>query len=98
MLAVRVSPETTVQEIRILGETATGQLFPEQLITLHEGKPLSQSNLGDSWRSAILYYAVIDRFANGSEENDMPVTGVPELSEKANWQGGDLQAALDVLD
>jgi glycosidase len=39
------------------------------------------------WRDAILYFVLLDRFANGDPSNDAPVDGVPS---PAQFQGGDL--------
>ncbi len=38
------------------------------------------------WRDAVLYFVMIDRFANGSQANDMPVG---QLEQAAEYQGGD---------
>lgn len=39
------------------------------------------------WRDAVLYFVMIDRFANGNAANDMPVG---QLETPAEYQGGDL--------
>jgi glycosidase len=39
------------------------------------------------WRDAVLYFVLLDRFANGDPSNDAPVDGV---SSPAQFQGGDL--------
>lgn len=46
-------------------------------------------------RDGILYMFMIDRFANGDKSNDKPV-GAP-VEYDADWHGGDLQGALEVL-
>lgn len=38
------------------------------------------------WRDAVMYFVMIDRFANGSVGNDAPVSGV---EQPGNYQGGD---------
>jgi len=38
------------------------------------------------WRDAVMYFVMIDRFANGDPSNDAPVGGVDEAG---NYQGGD---------
>ena len=40
------------------------------------------------WRDATLYFALVDRFANGDPSNDRPVPGVEAA---ANFQGGDFK-------
>jgi glycosidase len=46
------------------------------------------------WRDAILYFVLVDRFANGDPGNDAPVGGV---ETPANYQGGDLAGVLAKL-
>ena len=48
-----------------------------------------------SWRDAVLYMIVIDRFANGQLDNDAPVG--PPVQYPADWHGGDLWGALQVM-
>ena len=38
------------------------------------------------WRDAVMYFVMIDRFANGTQGNDLPVG----LEQPADYQGGDL--------
>ncbi|MBS0658335.1 MAG: hypothetical protein JSR82_08850 [Verrucomicrobia bacterium] len=40
------------------------------------------------YRDAVMYFALTDRFANGSRENDAP-TDDANVLPPANWQGGD---------
>jgi neopullulanase len=47
------------------------------------------------YRDGILYMMVLDRFANGDRSNDRPV-GAP-VHYDADWHGGDLQGALEVM-
>jgi glycosidase len=47
------------------------------------------------WRDGVLYMMLIDRFANGDRMNDRPVGG--EVEYEADWHGGDLVGALEVL-
>ena len=48
------------------------------------------------YRDGILYMLLIDRFANGSTENDQPIKG--PVHYDADFHGGDLQGALKVLE
>ena len=47
------------------------------------------------WRDTVLYMMVVDRFANGDRSQDGPIGG--SVSPPADWHGGDLQGALEVL-
>ncbi len=47
------------------------------------------------YRDGILYMLLIDRFANGDKSNDAPI-GDP-VHYDADWHGGDLQGALEVM-
>lgn len=42
------------------------------------------------WQDAIVYYALVDRFANGEADNDRPVDDA-RVPKERNFQGGDLQ-------
>lgn len=44
----------------------------------------------------ILYFLMVDRFANGDTTNDHPLTD-PEVHPKANYHGGDLAGVLQKL-
>jgi glycosidase len=48
------------------------------------------------YRDGILYMLLIDRFANGRKENDQPIQG--PVHYDADFHGGDLQGALEVLE
>lgn len=41
-----------------------------------------------SWKDAVLYFAMTDRFFNGNTTNDSPASCLPQ-GHKANWLGGD---------
>ncbi len=47
------------------------------------------------WRDAQMYQLMTDRFKNGSKDNDDPL---PEIDEKANWQGGDFRGIIEKID
>src|SRR5439155_15423100 len=47
------------------------------------------------WRDAIMYFVMVDRFANGSTANDAPVAGV-ELP--GQYQGGDFVGLKQKID
>ncbi len=68
-------------------------------IPLRNGKPITEAAqvTRDEWRSAQLYFMMVDRFVNGKPENDKPVED-PEIHFKANYQGGDLVGIQKTLD
>lgn len=47
------------------------------------------------WQNAFMYQLMTDRFSNGDKSNDNPL---PDIDEKANWQGGDFQGIIDKID
>ncbi len=47
------------------------------------------------WRSAVMYFAFVDRFRNGDESNDRPLD---DVEEPANYQGGDYRGVLDAIE
>jgi glycosidase len=46
------------------------------------------------WRSAVLYFVFVDRFANGDTSNDFTVA---DVEEPANYQGGDYAGLLEKI-
>ncbi|MBN1475630.1 hypothetical protein JXA47_02650 [Candidatus Sumerlaeota bacterium] len=98
LLRITLPPEVDAEEIRVLGMDSSGEFFPERLVLLENGRPVTQANPSDSWRSTVLYYAFVDRFSDGDPDNDRPIEGVEELHPRANWQGGDLQGVLDRIE
>ncbi len=49
------------------------------------------------WNDAVIYSIMTDRFSNGDDGNDMPVIH-PDLADRANFQGGDLEGILQRID
>ena len=47
------------------------------------------------WENAFMYQLMTDRFSNGDKSNDSPL---PDIDEKANWQGGDFQGIIDRIE
>ena len=50
------------------------------------------------WRDQIIYFVMIDRFANGDPSNDDQGAGEYDPTSGAHWSGGDLQGVVDQLD
>lgn len=66
-----------------------------QTVWLENGIPVDNES-PKTWYDAIIYSIMIDRFNDGDSTNNKPVEH-PELSVKANYQGGDLQGILDKI-
>jgi glycosidase len=47
------------------------------------------------WRDAVMYFVMIDRFANGDPSNDAPVTAV---EQPGNYQGGDFAGVTQKIE
>jgi glycosidase len=67
-----------------------------QSIRLEDGIPAGKQPF-INWGDAIIYSIMIDRFYDGDTTNSIPLEH-PELSLKANYQGGDIQGIIDKLD
>ncbi|GBD86408.1 neopullulanase [bacterium BMS3Abin03] len=66
-----------------------------QTVRLKDGMPLGNNGF-ESWHDAIIYSIMLDRFYDGDTTNNSPVEQ-PDLSYKANYQGGDLQGLTDKI-
>jgi glycosidase len=76
--------------------TTNGKATSFQIIRLENGSPIV-NEVSNNWGDAIIYSIMIDRFNDGDTTNNNPVKH-PELSIKANYQGGDLQGIIDKLE
>ncbi|MBS1118371.1 MAG: uncharacterized protein H6Q90_599 [Deltaproteobacteria bacterium] len=47
------------------------------------------------WRDAVMYFVMIDRFANGDPGNDAPIAGIEQPGQ---YQGGDFVGLRDKID
>jgi glycosidase len=47
------------------------------------------------WRDAVMYFVLVDRFADGDQANDAPLAGI---DTPANYQGGDLVGLKQKID
>ncbi len=50
-----------------------------------------------SWRDAVLYFAMTDRFHDGDPDNDQPAACLPP-GHKANWLGGDFAGIREKIE
>lgn len=68
------------------------------LIPLQAGKIISNTDQlsRSDWHQSIMYFMMVDRFKNGSEENDSIVPD-PSIDPKANYHGGDIAGVSEVL-
>ena len=48
-----------------------------------------------SWKDALIYMVLTDRFRDGDPSNN--VTPTPDVDLRADWQGGDLQGVRDAI-
>jgi glycosidase len=67
-----------------------------QTLMLHNGVPVSQAGKRTN-HDNIIYSIMIDRFYDGDTTINNPVQH-PELSYKANYQGGDLQGIINKIE
>lgn len=69
------------------------------MIPLMDGKVVTEASAlpRDDFRSAILYFMMVDRFYDGDTSNNQPVLD-PRVDYKANYQGGDLQGIRKKLE
>lgn len=76
---------------------ANGNILSNILHTkIIDGIPISLNNSSFTWNDAIIYSLMIDRFCNGDSTNDDKVIH-PNLADRANFQGGDLQGIIDKI-
>lgn len=70
-----------------------------QLIPLEYGRPVTDASdlTRQDWHQARMYFLMVDRFKNGNPGNDEKVND-PEIQPIANYFGGDLTGAKDVID
>ncbi len=88
--------ELSNENVLRIAVSKNGKATNFQTVRLNNGFPVTDKNFND-WHSAIIYAVMIDRFYDGDKSNSIPVEH-PELSYKANYQGGDLQGLIDKLE
>lgn len=76
------------------GRAARIALVPALLATLLCAPPASARAVGDQWADEILYFVLIDRFADGNPSNNRRV----ERGNPGGYQGGDLSGLIGQLD
>ena len=76
--------------IRVWAENEFGT-SNDLLIPLNKGKVVTSSSelTREDWESTVFYFLMIDRFNNGTKDNDFPVDD-PHILPKVNYQGGDI--------
>lgn len=88
--------------LTVLAWTAEGR-SNDLRIPLQHGRPTAEPNAGPASKSSgsyagqTMYFALVDRFANGEKNNDAP-SDDPRILPPANFFGGDLQGLRDRLD
>ncbi len=68
-----------------------------QTLLVKDAAGASDSGELRSWRDAIIYAIMIDRFSDGDSGNTQPVEN-DSLLPPANYKGGDLQGVLDKIE
>lgn len=66
-----------------------------QTIFIENGIPCGNEKF-QNWNDAVIYSLMVDRFYDGDKLNNCPIVH-PDLSEKANYNGGDLQGIIDKI-
>jgi glycosidase len=76
--------------IRIWAENESGT-SNDLLIPLNKGQVVNSAGelTREDWEATVFYFLMIDRFNNGSEDNDFPVKD-PQILPKVNYYGGDI--------
>ncbi len=76
--------------VRVYACNETG-IANDILIPLEKGKVITDPTLLNSndWQSGIMYFMMVDRFADGDVKNNHPLAD-PDVLPKANYMGGDL--------
>lgn len=72
-----------------------GRVSNIQSVNVQDGKPIADESF--TWKDAIIYSLMIDRFYDGDSANNEPIEH-DSLSFKANYMGGDLKGVLDKLE
>lgn len=67
-----------------------------QTIFIENGIPCGKEKF-QNWNDAVIYSLMVDRFYDGDKSNSTLIIH-PELSEKANYNGGDLQGIIDKIE
>ncbi len=75
-----------------------GAWTKEVQVPLAMGSPITDASLinRDDWRSARMYFMMVDRFANGDTANDRPLND-PEVLPQADFMGGDVAGIIQKL-
>jgi len=84
------------EKIVRIAVTRQGQSTLIKTIRLYNGQVAGEDNTPFSWHDGIIYAIMIDRFFDGDPKNSTPVEH-PELSPKANYQGGDLDGIIQKI-
>ncbi len=88
-----LEPNTTIRT------AVTGENFatPFEQVIIKNGDIAGSDPKSFSWHDAIVYSIVVDRFFDGDTSNTQKVNH-PQLKDKANYYGGDLQGVMQKLD
>ncbi|MDR1974016.1 MAG: hypothetical protein LBQ31_04995 [Bacteroidales bacterium] len=84
--------------IRVIASNECG-VSNDLLIPLSYGKVISQTSMlnRNDKQGMIMYFLMVDRFNNGSQDNDMLVADTMVLP-KVNYYGGDLRGVIEKIE
>jgi glycosidase len=96
-IRVNLKPLEVLPGMHALRIVATQNEQPGNVLTvwIKDGS-LESASKSFTWNDAIIYSVMPDRFFNGNVQNDQPVKR-PELSDQANFKGGDLEGIQQKL-
>ncbi|NOG45937.1 MAG: hypothetical protein HND50_11915 [Calditrichaeota bacterium] len=89
-----ILPANTTIRVAVMGD---GFSTPFEQVVLQNGVIAGSDDKSFSWYDAIVYSIIVDRFYDGDTTNSQKVDH-PELKDKANYYGGDLQGVIQKLD
>ncbi|MCB0283376.1 MAG: alpha-glucosidase C-terminal domain-containing protein [Calditrichaeota bacterium] len=97
LLSLEINSENVSPNCVIRMVVANNNFYTaESRVYLNNGEIADQSE-NKSWRDAIVYSLIIDRFYDGDKSNTQKVNN-PELKDKANYYGGDIRGIIEKLD
>lgn len=94
----KAAQKTPYSYLQVYAYNANG-IGHDLLIPLHYDQAITDPAQLTEWHlhQTIIYFILVDRFANGDTSNDVPV-GDKEVHKKANFQGGDLAGITQQLE
>ena len=96
-ILINLKPLEPLKGMHVLRVVATKNNQPGNVLTIWiKDGSLELAENTFLWNDAIIYSVMPDRFYNANPKNDKPVEH-PQLTNQANFQGGDLEGILQKL-